>query len=86
MTILQKTLRGRLDQTQMLDGKKMSSELIKELRSTHALLKNEQDVITAKKECTLAGQRDKKFFEDKVGSFMTHSPPYETIFIWFQHL
>ena len=68
--ILQRALRGRLDQVLMLNGKKMSIELIKELRSTHALLKTEQDVIAAMRDNTLLTQQAKKSFEDKVISII----------------
>ncbi|RXN18161.1 MAATS1 [Labeo rohita] len=56
---LQKVLRGRSTQNQMFEGKQRRLELIQELRTTHALQKEEQDKKEAEKQVTLALQRQR---------------------------
>ncbi|KAJ8013175.1 hypothetical protein DPEC_G00050550 [Dallia pectoralis] len=51
---LQKLLRGRRIQNQMFEGKEKHLELIQELRTTNALLREEQELQTADKQQTLA--------------------------------
>ncbi|KAM9804910.1 cilia- and flagella-associated protein 91 [Neosynchiropus ocellatus] len=51
--LLQKLLRGRSMQYMMLNGKEDNLELIKELRSVHALQKREQDLLALEKESIL---------------------------------
>uniref|UniRef100_A0A8C2KYV0 Cilia- and flagella-associated protein 91 n=1 Tax=Cyprinus carpio TaxID=7962 RepID=A0A8C2KYV0_CYPCA len=54
---LQKVLRGRSTQNQVFEGKEKRLELIQELRTTHALQKEEQNKKEAEKQVTLALQR-----------------------------
>ncbi|ESN94403.1 hypothetical protein HELRODRAFT_149301, partial [Helobdella robusta] len=56
ITFLQQMIRGRHSQATMLQGKEERMELIKELRSTHALLQSEQSFIEAHKQKTLEEQ------------------------------
>ncbi|XP_056146039.1 cilia- and flagella-associated protein 91 [Lampris incognitus] len=60
VTFLQKLLRGRSVQYQMFEGKEKHLDLIGELRTTHALLKEEQDLLNADARITetLKNQRD----------------------------
>ncbi|XP_060786401.1 cilia- and flagella-associated protein 91-like [Neoarius graeffei] len=57
---LQKLLRGRSIQNQMLEGAEKQLELIQELRTTHALQLEEQELQRADKEVTLALRREKE--------------------------
>ncbi|XP_073329946.1 cilia- and flagella-associated protein 91 isoform X2 [Pagrus major] len=59
---LQKLLRGRSIQYEMFKGKENHQELIKELRTVHALQREEQELQSADKELiiTLKKQRDKQ--------------------------
>ncbi|KAK9969690.1 hypothetical protein ABG768_027842 [Culter alburnus] len=63
---LQKVLRGRSIQNQMFEGKEKRLELIQELRTTHALQKEEQDKKEAEKQATLALQRQRDIQSDRV--------------------
>ncbi|XP_058487033.1 cilia- and flagella-associated protein 91 [Solea solea] len=58
---LQKLLRGRSIQCEMFTGKENHMELIQELRSTHALQTEEQELLNADKDLVIAlkKQRDK---------------------------
>ncbi|XP_018965763.2 cilia- and flagella-associated protein 91 [Cyprinus carpio] len=56
---LQKVLRGRSTQNQVFEGKEKRLELIQELRTTHALQKEEQNKKEAEKQVTLALQRQR---------------------------
>ncbi|XP_043085528.1 cilia- and flagella-associated protein 91 [Puntigrus tetrazona] len=56
---MQKVLRGRSVQNQMFEGKEKRLELIQELRTTHALQKEEQDKKEVEKQVTLALQRQR---------------------------
>ncbi|XP_066497260.1 cilia- and flagella-associated protein 91 isoform X2 [Hoplias malabaricus] len=57
---LQKLLRGRSVQNQMLEGKEKRLELIQELRTTHALQQHEQKQQTAGKQVTQALQHQRE--------------------------
>ncbi|CAH8861777.1 unnamed protein product [Trichobilharzia szidati] len=57
-TVLQSLIRGRAIQTQMYEGKEKRRELISELRSTHALLKDEQAQKKRQKLTILSRQED----------------------------
>ncbi len=56
----------------MFEGKEKRIELIRELRSTHALQDAEQTMKKQEKQATLALQRQRRLHEHKVGeSFRT---------------
>ncbi|XP_055727704.1 cilia- and flagella-associated protein 91 [Salvelinus fontinalis] len=57
---LQKLLRGRSIQNQMFEGKEKRLELIQELRTTHALQREEQELQRADTQHTLALQRQRE--------------------------
>uniref|UniRef100_A0A8C7FN77 Cilia- and flagella-associated protein 91 n=1 Tax=Oncorhynchus kisutch TaxID=8019 RepID=A0A8C7FN77_ONCKI len=57
---LQKLLRGRSIQNQMFEGKEKRLELIQELRTTHALQREEQELQRADTQLTLALQRQRE--------------------------
>lgn len=71
-TFLEQTIRGRSLQKMMLKGKEERIELIKEMRSTHALLKSEQDILDAQKLKTINLQNQKIKYDEKVCCF-SHS-------------
>jgi len=52
----------------MFEGKEKRMELIKELRSTHALQSAEQEVKRQEKQATLALQRQRMLHDHKVKS------------------
>ncbi|KAL0963416.1 hypothetical protein UPYG_G00306150 [Umbra pygmaea] len=56
---LQKLLRGRSIQNQMIEGKQKRLELIQELRTTHALQRAEQELRSSEAQFTLSLQRDR---------------------------
>lgn len=60
---LQQVIRGRGIQNMMYEGKEKRMELIKELRSTHALQEAEQTVKKQEKQATLALQRQRRLHE-----------------------
>ncbi|XP_074652837.1 cilia- and flagella-associated protein 91-like [Tubulanus polymorphus] len=62
---LQQVIRGRAIQNMMFEGKEKRMELIKELRSTHALQDAEQQVKKQEKQATLALQRQRRLHEHK---------------------
>ncbi|XP_056321628.1 cilia- and flagella-associated protein 91 [Danio aesculapii] len=62
---LQKLLRGRSTQNKMFEEKERRLELIQELRTTHALQKEEQNKKEAEKQVTLALQRQRDFQNDR---------------------
>ncbi|TRY86695.1 hypothetical protein DNTS_028778, partial [Danionella cerebrum] len=71
---LQKLLRGRSIQNQVFEAKEKHVELIQELRTTHALQKEEQDKKEEEKQVTLALQRQREQQNDRVSqteSFMS---------------
>ncbi|XP_076858726.1 cilia- and flagella-associated protein 91 [Brachyhypopomus gauderio] len=63
---LQKLLRGRCIQIQMLEGRAKRLDLIQELRTTHALLREEQELLRADKQVTLALQRERELHSDRI--------------------
>ncbi|XP_016306325.1 protein MAATS1 [Sinocyclocheilus anshuiensis] len=69
---LQKALRGRSAQNQMFEGKEKRLELIQELRTTHALQKEEQDKKEAEKQVTLALQRQRDIQSEKVSQIESY--------------
>ncbi|KAK3106963.1 hypothetical protein FSP39_004095 [Pinctada imbricata] len=62
---LQQVIRGRAIQNMIYEGKEKRMELIKELRSTHALQEAEQKVKQQEKQATLALQRQRRLHEHK---------------------
>ncbi|XP_013385345.1 cilia- and flagella-associated protein 91 [Lingula anatina] len=62
---LQQIIRGRATQNMMFEGKEKRMELIKELRSTHALQEAEQSLKKAEKQQTLAMQRQRRLHEHR---------------------
>lgn len=54
------------DGCQMFEGKEKRLELIQELRTTHALQKEEQDKKEVEKQATLALQRQRDIQSDRV--------------------
>lgn len=60
---LQQVIRGRAIQNMMYEGKEKRMELIKELRSTHALQEAEQGIKKQDKQATLALQRQRRLHE-----------------------
>ncbi|KAF4109358.1 cilia- and flagella-associated protein 91 [Onychostoma macrolepis] len=69
---LQKVLRGRSVQNQMFEGKEKRLELIQELRTTHALQKEEQDKKEAEKQVTLALQRKRDIQSERVSQIESY--------------
>lgn len=64
--LLQKVLRGRSVQNLMYEGKEKRLELIKEVRSTHALQHAEQQMKRQEKHDVLTLQRQQEFNQQKV--------------------
>lgn len=62
---LQQVIRGRAIQNMMFEGKEKRMELIRELRSTHALQEAEQGMKKQEKQATLALQRQRRLHEHK---------------------
>lgn len=62
---LQQVIRGRAIQNMIFEGKEKRQELIKELRSTHALQEAEQQMKQQEKQATLALQRQRRLHEHK---------------------
>ncbi|XP_056010247.1 cilia- and flagella-associated protein 91-like isoform X1 [Ostrea edulis] len=62
---LQQVIRGRAIQNMIFEGKEKRQELIKELRSTHALQGAEQQIKQQEKQATLALQRQRRLHEHK---------------------
>ncbi|CAM9877930.1 unnamed protein product [Lampetra fluviatilis] len=63
---LQKLLRGRSTQNEMFEQKELRLELIREVRSTHALQAAEQAALRATKQATLALQRQHAVHQNQV--------------------
>ena len=59
-------IRGRAIQNMMFEGKEKRIELIRELRSTHALQEAEMGQKKQEKQATLALQRQRRLHEHKV--------------------
>ncbi|KAM4702446.1 cilia- and flagella-associated protein 91 [Discoglossus pictus] len=62
---LQKLIRGRAIQNMMFEGKEKRLELIRELRTTHALQEDGQLMKKVEKQATLALQRQRELSEHK---------------------
>lgn len=62
---IQQIIRGRAIQNNMFEGKEKRKELIKELRSTHALQGKEQSMRQHEQKATLALQRQRRLHEHK---------------------
>ncbi|KAI7808945.1 putative protein MAATS1, partial [Triplophysa rosa] len=69
---LQKSLRGRSTQNQMFEGKEKRLELIQELRTTHALQREEQEKKEAEKQVTLALQGERDNQSDRVSEIESY--------------
>ena len=63
---LQQVLRGRSLQETMYDGMEKRAELIRELRSTHALRAAEQQVLQDDRQATMLLQQQQQLNEIKV--------------------
>ncbi|XP_063812931.1 cilia- and flagella-associated protein 91 [Pseudophryne corroboree] len=62
---LQKVIRGRAVQNMMFEGKEKRLELIRELRTTHALQQEEQLLKREERQVTLTLQRQREISEEK---------------------
>ncbi|KAA0715980.1 Cilia- and flagella-associated protein 91 [Triplophysa tibetana] len=69
---LQKSLRGRSTQNQMFEGKEKRLELIQELRTTHALQREELKKKEAEKQVTLVLQRERDNQSDRVSEIESY--------------
>ncbi|XP_059576481.1 cilia- and flagella-associated protein 91 isoform X2 [Alligator mississippiensis] len=69
---LQKLIRGRAIQNMMFEGKEKRLELIRELRTTHALQEDRQLLKKAEKQVTLALQRQRDLHEHKLSQIENH--------------
>ncbi|XP_067320156.1 cilia- and flagella-associated protein 91 [Anolis sagrei] len=69
---LQRLIRGRAFQNMMFEGKEKRLELIRELRTTHALQEDGQLLKKAEKQVTLALQRQRDLHEHKVSLMEKH--------------
>ncbi|XP_066472204.1 cilia- and flagella-associated protein 91 [Tiliqua scincoides] len=69
---LQKLIRGRAIQNMMFEGKEKRLELIRELRTTHALQEDGQLLKKAEKQVTLALQRQRDLHEHKMSLMEKH--------------
>ncbi|XP_060092322.1 cilia- and flagella-associated protein 91 [Heteronotia binoei] len=69
---LQKLIRGRAVQNMMFEGKEKRLELIRELRTTHALQEDGQLLKKAEKQVTLALQRQRDLHESKLYMMEKH--------------
>ncbi|KAF5890355.1 protein MAATS1, partial [Clarias magur] len=68
---LQKLLRGRSVQNQMLEGMEKQQELVQEMRTTHGLQKEEQEVQRAERQVTLALQRQRETHERRMSQIQS---------------
>ena len=64
--VCSQVIRGRAIQNMMFEGKEKRIELIRELRSTHALQEAEATQRKQEKQATLALQRQRRLHEHKV--------------------
>ena len=64
--VCSQVIRGRAIQNMMFEGKEKRIELIRELRSTHALQEAEMGQKKQEKQATLALQRQRRLHEHKV--------------------
>ncbi|KAK3543485.1 hypothetical protein QTP70_023212 [Hemibagrus guttatus] len=69
---LQKLLRGRSIQNQMLKGVEKHLELIQELRTTHTLQREEQELQRADKQVTQALQRQRELSESRLTQIQSY--------------
>ncbi|XP_073165466.1 cilia- and flagella-associated protein 91 isoform X2 [Lepidochelys kempii] len=69
---LQKLIRGRAIQNMMFEGKEKRLELIRELRTTHALQEDGNLLKKAEKQVTLALQRQRDLHEHKLSLVENH--------------
>ncbi|XP_033028866.1 cilia- and flagella-associated protein 91 [Lacerta agilis] len=69
---LQSLIRGRAIQNMMFEGKEKRLELIRELRTTHALQEDGQLLKKAEKQVTLALQRQRDLHEHKMSLMEKH--------------
>ncbi|XP_075761602.1 cilia- and flagella-associated protein 91 isoform X1 [Pelodiscus sinensis] len=69
---LQKLIRGRAIQNMMFEGKEKRLELIRELRTTHALQEDGKLLKRAEKQVTLALQRQRDLHEHKLSLVENH--------------
>ncbi|XP_024058199.1 cilia- and flagella-associated protein 91 [Terrapene carolina triunguis] len=69
---LQKLIRGRAIQNMMFEGKEKRLELIRELRTTHALQEDGKLLKKAEKQVTLALQRQRDLHEHKLSLVENH--------------
>ncbi|XP_042311319.1 cilia- and flagella-associated protein 91 isoform X1 [Sceloporus undulatus] len=69
---LQRLIRGRAIQNMMFEGKEKRLELIRELRTTHALQEDGQLLKKAEKKVTLALQRQRDLHEHKMSLMEKH--------------
>jgi len=72
---LQQVMRGRLLQKTMFDGKEKRVELIREMRSTHALRAAEQQLLQDEKQATELLQQQQQMNETKVRADCLASKP-----------
>ena len=63
---LQKIVRGRAVQKVMYEGKEKRVELIREIRSTHALQAAEQQLLKDEEQATMLLQQQRQLYELKV--------------------
>lgn len=66
--MLQKVIRGRAVQNLMYEGKEKRSELINEIRSTHALQHAEQQMRRDEKQQVLTVQRQRRLVQEQEGN------------------
>ncbi|KAM4684261.1 LOW QUALITY PROTEIN: cilia- and flagella-associated protein 91 [Amazona ochrocephala] len=69
---LQQLLRGRAIQNMMFEGKEKRLELIRELRTTHALQEDGHLLLKAEKQMILAVQQQHELHKHKLSSVETH--------------
>ncbi|XP_057272008.1 cilia- and flagella-associated protein 91 [Pezoporus wallicus] len=69
---LQQLLRGRAIQNMMFEGKEKQLELIRELRTTHALQEDGHLLLKAEEQMTLALQQQHELHMHKLSSVETH--------------
>ena len=63
---LQQIIRGRSLQNTMYDGKEKRAEMIRELRSTHALQAAEQQILDDEKQATILLQQQQQLNDMRV--------------------
>ncbi|XP_027018389.2 cilia- and flagella-associated protein 91-like isoform X2 [Tachysurus fulvidraco] len=68
---LQKLIRGTAIQTQMLEGVEKHVELIQEMRTTHSLQREEQELQRADKQVTQALQRQHELSESRMAQIQS---------------